>query len=319
MSAVVLANVDYQRHMTTEGNEFQEGLRAAGWTLSGVGYDGLVDVPTILARYQPTRVVVHDPRDWDPASPIAFRKDLGFRRLLALQTAAVFTAVVVKDAASTLDYQRACFDAAGGDAAIVYYHPTSVTRHAPWLQGVPLIRIYHSVDRAALADVSLRRPRQPAVVSGAASTVYPLRQRIIRDAALLGVDVLPHPGYGNRGPATPQYLRTLAGYQVSIATASQYGFALRKIIEGVACGCTVITDLPAYDVLPEINAALVRVSPTITTRELQRVVREATANWVLEERRYWAQRAQDFYDHIAIGARLDQALTAAAATREVPA
>jgi hypothetical protein len=319
MSAVVLANVDYQRHMTTEGNEFQEGLRVAGWTLSGVGYDGLVDVPTILARYQPTRVVVHDKRDWDPASPISFRKDLGFRRLSALQASRAFTAVVVKDAASVVPYQEACVREVGADAVIVYYHPTSVTHCAPWLQGLPLIRTYHSVDRAALADVPLTRPRQPAVVSGAASKVYPLRQRIIREAGALGVDVLPHPGYSNRGPATPQYLRTLAGYQVSIATASQYGFALRKIIEGVACGCTVITDLPAYDVLPEIDAALVRVTPTIAPHVLSRVVREAVANWTREERLHWAQRAQACYDHVAIGARLDQALTAAAATREVPA
>lgn len=319
MSAVVLANVDYQRHMTTEGDEFQEGLRAAGWTLSGIGYDGQRDVPTILARYQPTRVVVHDKRDWDPTSPISFRKDLGFLRLSALKASPAFKAVVVKDAASSLPYQQAFFHEVGADAVIVYYHPTSIAKFAPWLRTPPLIRTYHSVSRAALHGIALDRRRQPAVVSGAASKAYPLRQRVIRDAAGLGVDVLPHPGYGNRGPATPAYLRTLARYQVSIATASTYGFALRKIIEGVACGCTVITDLPAYDVLPEIDAALVRVTPTISPAGLARVVREAVVNWTLHERLHWAQRAQAFYDHEAIGRRLDAALTAAAATRAVPA
>jgi hypothetical protein len=96
------------------------------------------------------------------------------------------------------------------------------------------------------------------MVSGAASNAYPLRQRVIRDALDLGVDVLRHPGYGNQGPRTPEYMRHLAGYKVHVATASMYGFALRKIIESVAMGCTVVTDLPAYDVLPEIDGALVQ-------------------------------------------------------------
>jgi hypothetical protein len=148
VSGVLLANVDYRRHMTTEGDEFQEGLRSAGWTLCGVGYDGLTDVPGILDRYQPDRVVVHDKRDWDPASAIAFRKDLGFTRLSALRQSSAFKAVVVKDAASSLPYQKAFYDEVGADAAIVYYHEQSVTTHGMWFAG-----------QAADPDLSLRERR----------------------------------------------------------------------------------------------------------------------------------------------------------------
>ena len=106
---------------------------------------------------------------------------------------------------------------------------------------------------------------------------YPLRQRAVRDRVVLGLDVLRHPGYGNRGAVTPAYCRELARYRVSVATASMYGFALRKIIEAVAVGCTVITDLPAYDVLPEIDAALIRVPSTINPPDFAAVIRDAVA------------------------------------------
>lgn len=311
MTDLLLGNVDYRRHMTTEGDQFQTGLEAAGWTIAGTGFDDLLDVPTILARYRPARIVVHDPRDWDPASPIAFRKDLGFQRIAALRTAEVYTAVVVKDAASSLAYQSKFFRDVRADAAIVYYAPRAIWVNAPWLQAVPLVRTYHSVDADDLARIPLTIERRAVVVSGALSKAYPLRQRVVRDSHVLGVDVIPHPGYGNRGARTPDYCRTLAGYKVSIATASMYGFALRKIIEAVAVGCTVITDLPALDVLPEIDGALVRVKPTIGTAEIAGVIAEAVTAWDPLERAAWAARARAFYDYRAIGRRLSMNLAIA--------
>jgi hypothetical protein len=307
-AAVLLGNVDYRRHMTTEGDQFQKGLQAAGWIVAGKGFDDLVDVPTILERYRPDRIVVHDPRDWDPGSPIAFRKDLGFTRVAAIANARAYRAVVVKDAASSILYQKGFYRLIQADAAIVYYSPRSIRRNAEWLKDVPLIRTYHSVDADDLALVGLNADRRAVVVSGALSMAYPLRQRVVRDARVLGVDVLWHPGYGNRGARTPVYCRQLAGYKVAIATASMYGFALRKIIEAVAVGCTVITDLPAYDVLPAIDGALVRVAPTINPPELAAVIAQAVAEWDPLEREEWARAARGFYDYRALGVRLDAAL-----------
>jgi hypothetical protein len=317
---VLLGNVDYRQHMTTEGDQFQTGLAAAGWTIAGRGFDDLVDVPTILKAYHPARIVVHDPRDWDPASPIAFRKDLGFQRIPTLRTAEAYKAVVVKDAASSLAYQSKFFRDVRADAAIVYYHPRSIWVNAPWLAAVPLIRTYHSVDADDLARIPETIERRAVVVSGALSKAYPLRQRVFRDSRVLGIDCVPHPGYGNRGARTPAYCRTIAGYKVAIATASMYGFALRKIIEAVAVGCTVITDLPAADVLPEIDGALVRVKPTIGSPELAGVIVDAVQAWDPLTSAAWAARARAFYDYRAIGRRLSTALVLASlAPRGVPA
>jgi hypothetical protein len=309
MTAVLLANVDYRRHMTNEGDQFQEGLRAAGWILSGPGYDDLRDVPAILETYRPDRLIVHDKRDWDPTSDIAFRKDLGFTRLSALQAFNGWTGVLIKDAASSLAYQRDFYQEVSADAAIVYYHPRSVTQHGPWLIGRPLVRTYHSVSAEDLTGIALDGPRSAAVVSGALAKCYPLRQRVVRDAVSLGIHVVKHPGYGNRGAHTRDYLRMLAGYRVHVATASTFGFALRKIIESVAMGCTVVTDLPAYDVLPEIDGALVRVRPEIGPVELKTVIDQAIGDWDYEARLGWAMRARWFYDANEIGRRLDRAIT----------
>lgn len=308
---VLLGNVDYRRHMTNEGDQFQEGLRAAGWTVSGVGFDGLTDVPTILERYQPERVVVHDKRDWDPASDIAFRKDIGFDRLSALKSWTGFKAVVVKDAASSIDYQRDFYREVRADAAICYYHEDSVRRFAPWMAVVPIVRTYHTLNSADYAAVRLDEPRQMALVSGAVSKCYPLRQRAVQQARALGLAVLKHPGYGHAGAKTAAYLQQLARYKVHLATASAYGFSLRKIIESVAMGCTVVTDLPAYDVLPEIDGALVRVHPQMQTGQLRDVIREAAATWNADERTQWASKARTFYDYRAMGECLSRALAEA--------
>jgi hypothetical protein len=305
---VVLANVDYRRHMTNEGDQFQEGLKSAGWTLAGSGFDGMTDVPAILEAYQPLRVVVHDKRDWDPKSDIAFRKDIGFERLNALQCWPAFKAVVVKDAASSIDYQRTFFDEVGADAAIVYYHPDSVRKYSTWLTGKTLIRTYHTVSPEDYEGLDLAGPRSGALVSGAVARCYPLRQRVVREARALGVTVLKHPGYGNKGSRVRDYLQQLAGFKVHVATASAYGFALRKIIESVAMGCTVVTDLPAYDVLPEIDGALVRVDPDIPIGRLRTVIAQTVQAWSFDERMAWAARARAFYDSEAMGARLSRSL-----------
>jgi hypothetical protein len=314
---VVLANIDYRRHMTNEGDQFQEGLRAAGWTLCGAGYDDMTDVPAILERYQPERVVVHDKRDWDPWSDIAFRKDIGFGRLNALQCWPGFKAVVVKDAASSIPYQRAFYEEVGAHAAVTYYHDDSVRRYSTWLEGKPLVRTYHTLDAADYADIPLDGSRGRAVVSGAVARCYPLRQKVVQNARSLHVEVLKHPGYGNKGSRVADYLGTLAQYKVSIATASAYGFALRKIIESVAMGCAVITDLPAADVLPEIDGALVRVSPAIGMEPLRTAIRNAVDGWSLAERLEWAYKARAFYDYRTMGARLSAQLVAASAGARV--
>lgn len=309
MSKIVLANVDYRQHMTSEGNELQLGLEAAGWTLVGFGYgDGCRDVPTLLDRYKPTAVLISDKRDWDPSSTGAFRKDIGFTNLGALsQHADIFKVCVVKDAGGQQDYHRRFCEEVQAGGIVTYYHDRSVRPLNPWMMGYPTIRTYHSVD-GMLRRETVNRKR--AVVSGALSGVYPLRQMAVLNAGRLGLAILRHPGYSNRGSRTADYLKEISGYKVHVATASRFGFALRKIIESVLVGTTPVTDLPEYDVLPGIDKALVRVSPTVSVAELRAAIDYAERTWNVDERRQYAEAAARLYDFRATGKALDSAIAA---------
>jgi hypothetical protein len=131
---------------------------------------------------------------------------------------------------------------------------------------------------------------------------------VIAAASQLDLWYQRHPGYGNRGSRTADYLRMLSGYKVHVATASKYGFALRKIIESVACGATPITDLPWYDELPLIDSGIVRVHGDITVEELAQVIDRAEEDWCTVDRRALAACARVRYDYRAEGARLDALL-----------
>ena len=302
-----LGNIDYRQHMTDEGDQLQRGFDLAGWQV--VYGDGQTSVLRILERTHPTHVVVHDRRDWDPMSKISFRKDLDFPDLWALREHAATKVVVIKDAASFLPVHEAFYDEAGADAALLYYHPLSAGRHAPWMRGRPYVRTYHTIDADLIRTFPLSMPRSRGVVSGATSRlVYPTRWTALQKHQQIGIDRIRHPRYHNRGHATPNYLRQLIGYRTHVATASRYGFALRKIIESVACCVTPVTDLPHYDVLPEIDGALFRISPTMDPLEIRRAVEEADAQWNLEDRLRWARRCWAYYDFRAMAQRTSEAI-----------
>lgn len=313
---IVLANSDYTPgpgcgHMTDEGHQLQDGLRLAGWTLVGPGFDGMRDVRRILDRYRPEAVFVQDVRDWDPASRTSFRKDVGFTHCGALGGCGAFVSTVVKDAGTSIDYQREFYGRIGAHAAVVYYHPMSVRLAAPWLQGKRLIRTYHSIDIRSLPVASVCSGLKRGCVTGAVSNSYPLRHKVFRHARYLGIDDWPHPGYGNRGRRTPAYLGMISMYKTHVCTASKFGFALRKVIESVAVGCTPITDLPAFDRLPWIDGALQRIPPQCPMSLLETVIGHCEAQWDPEDRLPWARRAWSSYDYRSMGRRLDRKLSAA--------
>lgn len=310
---VMLANVDYRTHTTNEGDELQNGMGRAGWILSGVGFDGLTHVPTILEKYKPSAVLVHDKRDFDPSNIGCFRKDIGFTDLKCLQNFPGFVAGVVKDAGpGNTTYHRLFCEEIGAKAIVTYYHARSVNQFSPWMERYPQLRTYHSVDGETLRSLVMGdlRMRGYAVITGAVSSAYPLRQRVIMGATKINCAVLPHPGYSNKKNCTPEYLNTIAGYRVHVATASAYGFALRKIIESVAVGTTPVTDLPLFDRLPFIDGAIVRVPAGASIEDVDEAVRYANANWNLQERLRYAELAARFYDWREMGARLDRLISA---------
>jgi hypothetical protein len=321
MKRLVLANIDYEPtvngrggHMTNEGMQLQRGLEVAGWVLAGAGFgDGCRDVPMLIERHRPDIVFVQDKRDWDPSSTGAFRKDIGFTKLSFLaERQEIFKVAVVKDAGTMVDYQRGFCEEIAADAVVNYYSEESVLAGSPWLTNYPRIRTWHTLDPIEVAGIDLRQERKRALVSGAYGQVYPLRCFIIANKRRLRVEQLEHPGYGNRGAHTGRYLRHLAGFKVHLTTSSQFHFALRKIIESVAVGCTPITNLPYSDNLPGIDGALIRIPDEISVGDLCDVIDRAEQAWDFDERFQYAKIAADLYDFRRMGQLLSDDIVRAA-------
>jgi hypothetical protein len=304
----MLGNVDYRRHMTDEGDQLQRGLEHAGWTVAGVGFgDGCNSVPELLERHSPDVVIVHDKRDWDPGSRISFRKDVGFKDLGELaRRKNILKLAVVKDAATFQAYHQSFLREVAADIAIVYYNEDQIHACAPWMSAYPKIRTWHTVDADLVRAIPATDHRKSVVVSGAiGEEIYPARTAIVKAASRLGIDVLRHPGYGNRGCRTEDYLRALAEYRAHIATASKYGFALRKIVESVAVGCIPVTNLPEADVLPAIDGALRRFDQNWRAEDIVREAKKIADGWHEEDVMAYSRSCLEVYDYRAMGHRLN--------------
>jgi hypothetical protein len=296
---LILGNVDYRVHMSDENEQLQCGLVERGWEIAGVGYDdGLCDVPDLLLRHKPDIVLCMDKRDWDPEC-VAKRPDLAFTRIGVLaERHDLLKLTIIKDAGTFQKEYKAFFEEIVPDVAVSYYEEGAVRRLNTWLrEDQQFIRIHHSVDADLIRKIGLEVEREGVLVSGARGWCYPMRNEAVRRAPDYAWDVLPHPGHHNRGVSTIDYLTRLVGYKVHIATATIFGFALRKIMESVACGCTCVTDLPATDALPVIDDYLERVPQGSSVSALRQCVSRSLADWNLEERKGMAEKALVRYDY----------------------
>jgi hypothetical protein len=306
----MLALHSFSRHMTDEGWQLQEGFREAGYRLWGKDYEGdNTNVASILeeaGREGPIRtIIVQDKREWDQSREGCLDKEAGFHQCRLLREREdIFKVTICKDAHQNPQYHAEAADEIGCHAWVVYYHPQAIVRLAPHLRPQHLVRTYHSLDPTILPTYD-PRDRLTCLLSGRISQdVYPLRHRISRYARYInGLDVHEHPGYHAKGHETADYLFLLSHYKVAICTASIYGYALRKIIEATAAGCIVITDLPEFDKLPEIDDNLVRVSPNVTLDKLQRLIRNLAEGYNAERQEDFAVRARRWYDYLKQGVR----------------
>lgn len=307
---VMLAVETFKRHMTDEGWHLQAGLEHGGYQLWGAHLPHMAtDALAIADHAHAGTVFVQDKREWDPASGCCFDKSVGFQRVPALAGLPdLFRVTVLKDLLFHRAYTRRGHEELRPHAVVHYYHRDLVRWLAPWLANTPLIRTWHSIDPGALPHWFPGQGRSMAVVSGALNReVYPFRWRIAdaaRAGRLSGVAVIPHPGYGASGTCTPRYMTMLSGYKVAICTSSIMGFALRKLIEATACGCIVVTDLPAGEVLPGVDGNLVRVPPDMPMPRLAELVDALAQSWNEARQREWAQAAVATYDYRRVYARL---------------
>lgn len=296
-----------QQHMTDEGWQLALSFSAGGYELGGHDLPINETNARLLAlRSKAGVIVLQDKREWDVdrgsfRDPLARFSELHYLR----NNSDLFKLTILKDSHQNPPYHRASADEIHAHGWVVYYHPDIVAHLAPYVRREDLIRTYHSLDPWVVPEfTNLLRPGG-ALISGAVSTAYPLRRRLIRELKYLPVtDVLKHPGYHRNGCDTPSYLRVLSKYKVAICTCSKYGYLLRKIIEATACGCVVITDLPSDEVVPEIDGNLVRVHPTTTSREVGQLVKQAVDTYDAERQREYAAKAVAYFDYRAVGRRL---------------
>lgn len=250
-------------------------------------------------------VVMQDKREWD-FPPTDFRDpEARFHNVASLaERPDLFKITILKDSHQRPAYHRDSAAEIGCHAWIVYYAPRIVSHNATYVRPEHLIRTYHSLN-ADLVPPYGTTDRNGSLLSGAVSTVYPLRMRLVKRARLIrGLTYLPHPGYSVRGTYTPDFLQLLSTYKISICTSSIYGYALRKIAESTACGCIVLTDLPADEVMPEIDGNLVRIESTATVQEVAELLPRLEASYDPERQRYFSELALSRYDYRAVGSRL---------------
>ncbi len=300
-------------HTTDEGWQLFLALEAGGYVLCGSGLAGGTDVGRVAEHYMPRSVVVQDKREWEGRTA-----GRGFDARERLEHVGklrdrddVFKLTVLKDAQNDPGYHRDSAAEIGCHTWVTYYHLAVVKRLAPYVRQRHLVRTYHTVDRDVVPRYS-PAGRRGCLLSGAVSSAYPLRQRLVREVGRLpDTVVMRHPGYGRAKCHTPDYLRTLSRYKVAICTASRFGYALRKIVEATAAGCVVVTDLPADDVLPGIDGNLVRVHPSTPTAVIADLVRDLTARYEPSLQEHYAAEAVRLYDYRAEGVRLAAAIEAA--------
>lgn len=296
---IALAVKSMAQHMTDEGWQIMQALHHAGYTLHGCNFDqNITDIRKIITL-KPTTLVIQDKREWEglTATRRNFNKKEHFENHQELQYQFdIFKITIIKDAHQNIDYNRQAAHEMGIHAWITYYK--NIERFVPFVNHA--IRTYHSINMDIIPIFN--ENRHGCLLSGALSSAYPLRQRLVKNVNHLNqTTFLKHPGYHRKGCDTPEYLRTLNKYKVAICTASIYDYALRKIIEATACGCVVITNLT--EKLPEIDENLVRVPSDITIEQLNDILESLYKNYDLDKQKSFSKKCA-FYDFRRQGLKL---------------
>lgn len=297
---MALALPSMASHMSNEGWQLMQALEHGGFHLRWGTSKQQLDVRDLVNRHNPSTLVVQDKREWDRSGNLAIPHEYMHNIDSLQQREDIFKLTVLKDSHQRPLYHEASAKEIGCHAWITYYHPDIVSHLAPYVRKEHLIRTYHTVDRGKIPLFS--SDREGCVMSGAiGSNVYPLRSVLVCHRNYLPrLTFIRHPGYHNRGTHTHNYLKQLSKYKVSICTSSIYGYSLRKIIESVACGCVVITDLPVDDVLPRIDPFLIRLkadTPIAQYEEIREMLPELYHEYDPDLRKHAAELAKTYYDY----------------------
>lgn len=307
---IALAVESMRNHMTDEGWQIFEGLQHSGYYLCGWNLPyGITDCNTIIRDTNPSTIIVQDKREWDVA-PRDFREhNARFYSINSLKERDdILKLTILKDSHQKPLYHRESAEEMGCHAWIIYYNNKIVSHLAPYTRPQHLIRTYHTINSLIVPPYTSNN-REHSILSGAVSSVYPLRQKLIdayNQGRLPDTSITKHPGYHRNGTCTPGFIAKLSRYKVSICTASIYGYALRKIIESTAAGCVVITDLPKDEVLPHIDGNLYRVKPDISPEEIRTILNLTAHCYDPDKQEHYAFLAKKHYDYKIVTHKLTE-------------
>lgn len=301
-------------HTSDEGWEIFKGLEENGYILAGHDLQiNLTDVKKILNIFFPGTIVVQDKREWEgKTAGRGFNNRERFTNIDALHNAHdVFKLTILKDAHQDNGYHASSASEMGCHAWICYYHPLIVKYLAPYVRFKDIIRTYHTIDKNIVPDISNsfqeKNKREGCLLSGAVSSSYPLRSRLVKELSkLVQTTYFPHPGYGRARCHTPEFMKLLCNYKISICTSSMYGYLLRKIPESTACGCIVITDLPRDEKVPFIDENLVRIHPDTPTEKIKELIQELINSYDPEKQLHFSNLAKEHYDYRVVTHNLVQ-------------
>ena len=116
--------------------------------------------------------------------------------------------------------------------------------------------------------------------------IYPLRAKWKRlcEAHAIPSDVRPHPGYRLPDMAAVEkqfneYAASLRKYRIALCCTSVYRYALAKIVEAMAAGCVVVSDMPDDPVFRDtLGKWIVEVDAGWSIERLAKVVNELLAD-----------------------------------------
>ena len=319
---IMFASETFRRHMTNEGWQIQDGLEQAGVGLYGRYLENnQTDVKAVVRQTDPDIAYFQEKTQWDPKSEACFDKTIEFHNVPELaRRKNCLRVAIYKDVGTGQEYQREWHRQLKPHLWAVYYHKGVANRLAPWMPVDRMVRTYHTLNIDEVPKFATQDKRAGVFLSGAMSPlVYYLRSRLLESMRQpqfkSRVVHMGHPGYHAKGWVTPQFLKLLSKFRVSICTSSAYAFSLRKIVESTAAGCVVITDLPSYDKLPYIDGNLIRVPYNIGIEQLVKIAEEAAETWNYEWQRSFAELAARYYDYRVVTRRLAQDVRDMWATR----
>jgi hypothetical protein len=207
------------------------GVKFKWWGPGWEGYDQTKSVTENLLKL-----------DWEP-DVLWFYKAEGLIGVKEAPGVKLVCFNEANDPKTLKEIDEACAD------VVVFHHESDMGR---W--DIPQKKVHqlHCVSPEFFEDISIEDRQNDCMLTGAiAESIYPVRarfQNLIQNGDIPGL-IRKHPGYrlAGRQACTEQYMAYCAHLcrsKISLCCTSIYKYPLAKILESMAAGCLVVSDMP---------------------------------------------------------------------------